>query len=84
MTVVGQRVYLLNGWTAEAAVKVSEGVVLDMEEEREKSRRVAAEFAARLDRERWVSVKVEVEVEIEVEMEIVVERERVGRRDREI
>lgn len=51
---VGQRAYFVSGWEPKTAVPVGEYVILDMEMESERLRRLEDEFCARLERDRWV------------------------------
>ena len=54
LTLVGQRAFMLCGWKRNSAVTRSEGggLVLDLEQDHERVRRLADEFTAKLERER--------------------------------
>ena len=54
LTTVYQRLFYCGGWTATAAVAQGEVLVLNLEQEHERRRRLDDEFKARLERDRSV------------------------------
>jgi hypothetical protein len=79
---VGQRAYLLGGWTATAAAHRSDILILDFEDELERRRRQEMEFYAKLERERQSeeSLRFSHELQTKHELEVFIQ----AQRDREI